>query len=94
MITTPIHESPQARSLTHPGLSLRDDLLPLLGLSVTEAARQMQVSRITLSRFINGRSSMTVDMALRLEGLGLGNAEDWLTQQVIYDVRQARNRIS
>jgi hypothetical protein len=39
----------------HPGLTLRDDVLPALGLSVTEAAQQLDVARVTLSRVLNGR---------------------------------------
>jgi addiction module HigA family antidote len=58
---TRIHNPP------HPGTSLRDDVLPALGLSVTEAARQLGVSRVMLSRVIHGKASISVDMALRLE---------------------------
>ena len=41
----------------HPGLTLRDDVLPTLGLSVTEAAQQLDVNRVTLSRVINGHAA-------------------------------------
>jgi len=80
----------------HPGLTLRDDVLPALGLGVTQAAEQLGVSRVTLSRVINGRAAISPDMALRLEAwLGVargGSARAWLTQQSAYDVWQAEQR--
>ncbi len=80
----------------HPGLTLRDDVLPALGLSVTQAAEQLGVSRVALSRVINGRAAISPDMALRIEAwLGAdrgGNARVWLAQQSAYDVWQAEQR--
>ena len=61
----------------HPGLTLRDDVLPALGLSVTEAAKQLGVARVTLSRVLNGRAAISPEMALRLEGwLGAARGGD------------------
>ena len=51
----------------HPGETLRDDVLPALGLTVTEAARQLGVTRAALSRVLNRRAAISPDMALRLE---------------------------
>ena len=51
----------------HPGLTLRDDVLPALGLSVTDAAVQLGVARVSLSRVLNGRAGISPDMALRIE---------------------------
>lgn len=80
----------------HPGLTLRDDVLPALGLSVTQAAEQLGVSRVALSRVLNGRAAISPDMALRLEAwLGAdrgGDARVWLAQQSAYDVWQAEQR--
>ena len=80
----------------HPGETLRDDILPALGLTVTEAARQLGVTRATLSRVLNGRAAISPDMALRLEAwLGEergARAELWLTQQMAYDVWHARQK--
>ena len=80
----------------HPGLTLRDDVLPALGLTVTEAAGQLDVSRVALSRVLNGRAAISPDMALRLEAwLGAGRGGDaraWLAQQSAYDVWQAQQR--
>jgi antitoxin HigA-1 len=80
----------------HPGLSLRDDVLPALGLSVTEAAAQLNVSRVTLSRVLNGHAAISPDMALRIEAwLGQergGDARVWLALQSAYDMWQAKLR--
>lgn len=80
----------------HPGLTLRDDVLPALALTVTQAARQLDVSRVTLSRVLNGRAAISPDMALRIEAwLGVergGEASLWLAEQSAYDVWQAAQR--
>jgi addiction module HigA family antidote len=59
------------------GLTLRDDVLPALALSVTDAADQLGVSRVALSRVVNGRAATSPVLALRLEpwlGTDLGGA--------------------
>lgn len=80
----------------HPGLTLRDDVLPALGLSVTEAAQYLGVSRVTLSRVLNGRAAIAPEMALRIEAwLGVargGDARIWLAEQSAYDMWQAEQR--
>ncbi|MGE4240332.1 HigA family addiction module antitoxin [Ramlibacter sp.] len=81
----------------HPGLTLRDDVLPALGLSVTEAAEQLGVTRVALSRVLNGRAAISPEMALRLEAwLGEENggaAHLWLAEQCVYDEWQARKAL-
>ncbi len=78
----------------HPGETLREDILPALGLTVTQAAAQLGVTRAALSRVLNGRAAISPEMALRLEGwLGVkhgGRADVWLAQQAAYDLWQAR----
>jgi addiction module HigA family antidote len=78
----------------HPGETLREDILPALGLSVTQAAAQLGVTRAALSRVLNGRAAISPEMALRLEGwLGVkhgGRADVWVAQQAAYDLWQAR----
>lgn len=80
----------------HPGLTLRDDVLPALGLSVTEAAEQLGVARVTLSRVLNGRAAISPEMALRIEAwLGVdrgGEARLWLAEQTAYDMWQAEQK--
>ena len=80
----------------HPGLTLRDDVLPALGLTVTQAADQLGVSRVTLSRVLNGRAAISPEMALRIEAwLGVergGEARLWLAEQSAYDMWQAQQK--
>ena len=80
----------------HPGLTLRDDVLPALGLTVTEAAAQLGVARVTLSRMLNGRAGISPEMALRIEAwLGVergGEARLWLAEQNAYDMWQAEQK--
>jgi addiction module HigA family antidote len=80
----------------HPGLTLRDDVLPALRLSVTQAAQQLGVSRVALSRVLNGRAAISPEMALRIEAwLGVdrgGEARLWLAEQNAYDMWQAEQR--
>lgn len=82
----------------HPGETLREDVLPELGLTVTEAAKQIGVSRVALSRVLNGRAAISPEMALRLEAwLGIengGSADVWLGQQMNYDLWQARQKVA
>lgn len=78
----------------HPGETLRDDVLPALGLSVTEAALQLGVTRAALSRVLNARAGISPEMALRLERwLGVahgGRASVWLGMQAAFDLWQAQ----
>jgi addiction module HigA family antidote len=80
----------------HPGFTLRDDVLPALGLGVTQAAEQLGVSRVALSRMLNGRVAISPEMALRIEAwLGVergGDARVWLAEQSAYAVWQAQLR--
>ena len=79
----------------HPGATLRGDVLPALGLSVTHAASQLGVTRSALSRVLNKRAVISPAMALRLESwLGVkrgGRADLWVAQQAAYDLWQARD---
>jgi addiction module HigA family antidote len=78
---------------THPGEILREDVLPALSLSVSEAARQLRVTRQTLHRILAGTSGVTPEMAVRL-GKFCGNGpEIWLRLQQEYDLWQAQNRL-
>jgi addiction module HigA family antidote len=81
------------RAPTHPGSILRDDVLPALGLSVSEAARQLGVSRQTLHRILAGRQSITPEMALRL-GRFCGNGPGlWLRMQQEHDLWESEIRL-
>ena len=80
----------------HPGLTLKDDVLPALGLTVTQAAQQLDVSRVALSRVLNGRAAISPEMALRIEAwLGVergGDARVWMAEQSAFDMWQAAER--
>lgn len=73
----------------HPGETLKEDVLPALGLTVTQAAEQLGVARVTLSRMINGRAAISADMAIRLAQWLGGSAEIWLRLQLQYDLWHA-----
>jgi addiction module HigA family antidote len=76
----------------HPGALLKEDVLPELGLTVTDAAVQRGVSRVAFSRVINGRAAISADLAIRLgQWLG-GSAEIWLRAQLQYDLWNAEQK--
>lgn len=80
----------------HPGSTLREDILPALQISVTEMAEQLGVSRVALSRVLNGHAGISVDLARRLElwlgGPGKGpSAESWLQGQLTYDLWHSKH---
>lgn len=77
----------------HPGLSVRDDCLEPLNLTVTEAAKRLGVTRQALNNVVNGKSAISAEMALRLDKAFGGGAETWLSLQVAYDLAQARQRM-
>jgi addiction module HigA family antidote len=74
----------------HPGEIIRDLCLEPLGLSVTDAAIALGVSRKTLSSILNGRSGISPEMALRLSKAFSTTPESWLNQQVQYDLLNAK----
>jgi antitoxin HigA-1 len=74
----------------HPGEVLRDLCLEPLGLTVTDAAAALGVSRKTLSSILNGRAGISPEMALRLSIAFNTTAESWLIQQSQYDLWIAR----
>lgn len=84
----------QIHNPTHPGEILREDILPAPSLSVTEAAKQLGVTRSTLSKVLNGRAAISPEMALRIESWpGVengGRADLWIAHQAAYDLLQAR----
>jgi len=76
----------------HPGEILKELCLKPLGLTVTEAAKALGVSRKTLSGILNGRGGISPEMAIRLSIAFDTTAESWLNQQVQYDLWQAERR--
>jgi addiction module HigA family antidote len=76
----------------HPGEVLQDTVLGAGGITVTEFAKQLGVSRVALSRVVNGRAAISADMALRLAAALGGSAESWLSMQAAYDLWQAQKK--
>ena len=78
----------------HPGGIVRRQCLEPLGLSVTEAAKGLGVTRQALSELLNERTGVSVDMAIRLSKAFGSSPEAWLSMQMAYDLWQARDRMS
>lgn len=79
----------------HPAETLREDVLPELGITVTQAAKQLGVSRGALSRLLNGKSAISPEMAIRLHkwlGKDSPSPTSWLHQQADYDLWQASQK--
>lgn len=76
----------------HPGEIIKSLCLEPLGLTVTEAAKALGVSRKTLSAIINGRASVSPEMAVRLSIAFDTSSESWLNQQTRYDLWHAEQR--
>jgi addiction module HigA family antidote len=73
----------------HPGLSVRHDCLEPLGLTVTEAAKKLGVSRKQLSDIVNCHSGISPEMAIRLDKAFGGGAETWFRLQAAFDLAEA-----
>ena len=87
-----ITETPKVPPV-HPGEILREDVLPTLGLNVTEAARALRVSRQTLHRILSGTMAVSPEMAVRL-GKFCGNGPGlWLRLQAAYDLWHVEKRM-
>jgi addiction module HigA family antidote len=77
----------------HPGEVLQETVLNEdSGLSVTEFAKRLGVSRVALSRVINGRAAVSAELAIRLAAALGGTAESWLRMQVSYDLWVAEKK--
>ncbi len=74
----------------HPCLSVREDCLKSLGLSVTEAARKLGVSRKQLSEIVNGWAGISAEMAIRIDKAFGGGAETWLRLHAAHDPARGR----
>ena len=82
----------RAREPVHPGKVFMQDVLAPLGLTVTDAARMMGITRKSLSEFVNEKTSCTVQMALRIAKVTNTSAESWLSMQVKLDLWKAREQ--
>ena len=76
----------QIHNPPHPGEAIRELCLEPMGLTVTEAAQGLGVTRKALSELLNGHSEISPEMAIRLSKAFGGSAESWMTQQMQYDL--------
>ncbi len=74
----------------HPGTILKETVFDPLELSVTEAAERLAMSRVAMSRVLNGKAGISPDLAVRLEMAGVSSARFWMTLQANYDLWCAR----
>ena len=74
----------------HPGTVVLQECIEPLGLSITDAAAALGVTRTTLSELVNGRRGISPEMAVRLSKVFGGSAESWLIQQAQYDLTHVR----
>jgi addiction module HigA family antidote len=78
----------------HPGAVLADTVLRKDGggLTVSAFAERLGVSRVALSRVVNGRAAVSAELAIRLAAALGGSAESWLTMQLAYDLARAEKK--
>jgi len=74
------------RKPTHPGEILLEDIIKPLGLSITEAAKKLRVTRKTLSELVNCKSAVSPEMAIRIALATKTSPESWLSMQVKLDL--------
>ena len=79
------------KSPARPGEIIREEYMAPLGLTVTDAAKGLGVSRESLSELLNGRRGVSIEMAQRLEKAGWSAASAWLTMQLAYDLWRSRD---
>ncbi len=91
IMRTTIDMSMQMHNPPHPGEIIRELCIEPLGLSITEAAKGLGVSRKTLSSILNGRAGISAEMALRLSMAFDTTPESWLAQQSQYDLWVTKN---
>ena len=74
----------------HPGEILREDVVADFGLSVSEAASRLGISRVALSRVLHCHARISSNLAVRLEEAGVGTARSWLAMQAAHDLAAER----
>ncbi len=74
----------------HPGRIVRQDCVEPLGLTITEAAKALGVTRQALNNLVNGKAGISPEMAVRISKAFGGGAEMWLRLQANYDLARVR----
>ena len=80
------------RKPVHPGKLFKEEVLIPLGITVTRAALDLRISRKTLSEFLNGHSSLSPEMAVRIGKATRTSPESWLNMQVKLDLWEANKK--
>jgi antitoxin HigA-1 len=89
-ITTERNQPMTMKNPPHPGLVVLQECIEPLGLSITDAAAALGVTRNTLSELVNGKRGISPEMAVRLSKVFGGTEQGWLVQQAQYDLTQVR----
>jgi addiction module HigA family antidote len=84
----------QMKNPAHPGELVRHDCLEPLGLSITEAAKALKVTRQALNNLVNKKSGISPEMAVRLSKAFSGSPEFWMRLQMQYDLAQVQRKAS
>jgi len=79
--------------LRHPGLIFRDEVIKVYGLTVTNAAELLKVTRPALSNVLNGHADISPEMSLRISKVFGGTAEIWMNLQTAYNLDQLRSKV-
>ena len=79
----------QRRKPTHPGEVLLEDIIKPLGITITEAAQDLGISRKNLSELIHGKCSLSPEMAVRIAKATNTSPESWLAMQTKLDLWNA-----
>lgn len=74
------------RKPTHPGETLREDVLPALKMTQGELARRLGVSRLSVSELLHGKRALSADMAVRIARLTNTSPESWMRMQAAVDL--------
>ncbi len=80
------------RKPVHPGQLFKEEVLIPLGITVTRAALNLRISRKTLSEFLNGHSSLSPEMAIRIGKATRTSPESWLNMQIKLDLWEANKK--
>jgi addiction module HigA family antidote len=89
-ITTEKNQPMTMKNPPHPGLVVLKECIEPMGLTITDAAQALGVTRNTLSELVNGKRGISPEMAVRLSKVFGGTEQGWLVQQAQYDLAHVR----
>ena len=89
-ITTERNKPMTMKNPPHPGVVVLQECIEPTGLTITDAAHALGVTRNTLSELVNGKRGISPEMAVRISRVFGGTAEGWLVQQAQYDLAHVR----